>query len=255
MAIPACLILENQNHRHTHTHTLSLSTSLSAVKGQSWSEETCQNQYTECLDLADALSPGDCAHANETLVCLDTHLSHCVSGSLHTMLAKQMTINNYYCPSGCSTEPTVQDCINSFQKPAPTTEPSPLPPSEQICQYTPHLSLPNSIFSPPLSDLGSASLCHPNPKPECTLPSFYRQHCSLFSLTHLRTFGDRNLPIQTALLIGDFYLFRHEFLSISVHGELNTGTVGAYTRITEVMGLTPDTVYHVPLPLACYVPH
>ena len=148
-----------------------------------------------------------------------------------------MTIKSYYCPDGCHPSAvTQQECINSFFPP-PVIE----PPQPSInCTYTPPLNLPISNSDPPISSLGKPSHSVPIPSsPECTLPAhntFYRQHCSMFSLSHLRTFSDRNIPLQTCVLLGEVYLLKHESLSIAVNGAFKTGNAGHfYTDISQVV--------------------
>lgn len=147
---------------------------------------------------------------------------------------RNMTIKNKYCPnSDCTTEVQAV-CVASFFPP-PTTD----PPTVQNCTYVPPLPQLDPD-NPPLTPLGSPSLVPPPSPTECTLPDYqtnYRQHCSTFSLSHIRPFGDRSLPLQTCTLIGNIYLLKHESLSVSIKGSYKMGNSAFYTYISEVGGI------------------
>ena len=171
---------------------------------------------------------GECSRYNQTINCFTVYLDNCIAESLFANHARNMTIKDDYCPT-CSELP-LETCINSF-----FTPPTPTP-STTVTSQPPDCPL-FSLLLPPHSDLGSPSLSHPPPSPECSLPpheTYYKQHCSIFSLSHLRPFGDRNLPLQTCILYGNIYLIKHENLSVSVRGSVKTGAAGWYTDITEV---------------------
>jgi hypothetical protein len=191
-----------------------------------------------------------CHHYNQTIRCFDVYFEeNCIGQALYARFARNTTIKTKYCPD-CSPGP-LEGCIESFFSPVSTPSPSVTPPPPG-CSYSPPLHLLPPFTSPPLPELGSPSLSHRPPSTECSLPTHethYKQHCSIFSLSHLRPFSDRSLPLQTCILYGSVYLIKHKNMSVSVSGAIKTGTVGYYTHITEVMRLTSDSVYHYTLPL------
>ncbi|CAI8057338.1 hypothetical protein GBAR_LOCUS31249 [Geodia barretti] len=216
---------------------------LAGVHSESWTEETCDSKYEECEDLMSAPDPLDeeerCYRYNQTIRCFDVYFEeNCIGQALLATFARNRTIKTKYCPD-CSSEP-LGDCIGSFFTPVSTPSPSVTTPPPG-CSYSPPLHLFPPFTSPPLPELGSPSLSHLPLSTECSLPTHethYKQHCSIFSLSHLRPFSDRSLPLQTCVLYGSVYLIKHKNMSVSVSGAFKTGTVGYYTDITEVMRLT-----------------
>lgn len=198
---------------------------------QHWGIEICGQKYDECSELYHHSQ--DCTSFNRTIYCLGNFTDHCVNNVLSATTMRNITIKSKYCPnSNCTTE--VQAVCEASFFPPPTTG----QPTVQNCTYVPPLPQLDPD-NPPLTPLGSPSLVPPPSPTECTLPKYqtnYRQHCSTFSLSHIRPFGDRSLPLQTCLLIGNIYLLKHESLSVSIKGNYQMGNSAFYTYISEVRG-------------------
>lgn len=176
-------------------------------------------------------------HYNQTILCFGNYSEHnCIAQSLVAKTRRNHTIKRKFCPSNCIPNKTLRECIDSFF-PNLTTLITPPPPPEN-CTYSPTLPIPTSLDDPPLIVLGYPSLLPPPSPPECTPPDYetnYRQHCSMFSLTHIRSFGDRSLPLQTCTLLGKVYLLKHNSLSVSIDTSFKQGNSNFYTYITEVI--------------------
>lgn len=175
----------------------------------------------------------DCSHYNRTIHCFGSFIEHCVNNVLFASAMRNATIKERYCSGGsqCSNQPYDVCVASFFPPPDPTTSPPAL-----NCSYDPPL-LQLDPVNPALDSLGSPSLLPPPTHSDCTLPDYqtnYRQHCSIFSLSHIRPFGDRSLPLQTCKVFGKSYLLKHESLSVSVKGEHKMGNSANYTFISEV---------------------
>lgn len=231
------------------TLTLYSSLSLSHSVHASWSDSTCSEEMVVCNNLYEDNDNGDCDDFLRTIECYQDILDNCVSGAFQADRSKRITIEEYYCHMdyACTPDLTFSECVELVDE-QETPSPPPSSPPTSTCPYNPPLS---SIFTYPVIDLGSPSLSYSPPTPECTLPPFqtlHKQHCSIFSLSHLRPFSDRqqNTGLQTCTLLGHIYLLKHSALSVTVNAAAQSGTIGIYTHITEVHLITPYTV-------VCYI--
>ena len=197
---------------------------------QDWNEAACAEKFAECEQLF--YSATDCAQYEQAIQCFNNYTAQdCMVHLFSVLFWKNLTIDKY-CEQHCFPDDsaTLQTCKDSFFPPNPTTPP---PNITENCTYSTLPAPPH----PPLTLFGSPSLSPPTSPTDCTLPSYqtyYRQHCSLFSLSHLRSFGDRSLPLQTCVLYGNVYLLKHSSLSVSVKGAGRLGNSDFYTYITEV---------------------
>lgn len=192
----------------------------------------CEEKFDECSNMYDSGSQ-DCSHYNSTIYCFGDVIDHCFNYVLFSALMRNTTIKDRYCKpsSQCSNQP-LHVCVASFFPSLDPPTPSP-PPN---CTYVPPLP-PLDPVNSPLDSLGSPSLLPPPTPSDCTLPDYqtnYRQHCSIFSLSHIRPFGDRSLPLQTCKVFGKSYLLKHESLSVSIKGEHKMGNSANFTFISEV---------------------
>ena len=208
---------------------------LYAGESQVWNEATCAAKFAECHNLLSGV--GGCSQYSQTIQCFDNYtVNGCTEQLLSLPFWKNETITKY-CQLNCYSDvsATLQTCIESFSTEPPPPPPTPPPPNvTENCTYSTLPAPPH----PPLTFLGLPSLSPPPSTADCTLPVYqtsYRQHCSLFSLSHLRSFGDRSLPLQTCILYGKVYLLKHRSLSVSVYGEHRLGNSDFYTFITEVL--------------------
>ena len=230
------------------SHSLSLPLCFSHLlpppaQPHSWDEADCSDKFEECSALFSTDHPENqqemCSLLNRTIQCFMNYSTHsCIGNSLNAAAQKNMAIEDFcshdYCIPGTASE---EECSSLFEN---ISTPSPQPSDPQSCD-----TLPPIFHSGQLVNLSSPSLdLPPSPAspPECTLPdhlTYYRQHCSAFSLSHIRPFGDRSLALQTCTLFGEWYLLMHESLSVSVLGvpRLSNSDFydNFYTYISEVI--------------------
>ena len=172
-----------------------------------------------------------CRNWLEIVTCANEYFfQSCVSNGITIGILRNLAITDY-CANNCSSASTEEECRNTIS-PTPTPDPTsePTPPSN--CSSLPSAVSPDPLGDPSLTFLPSSS--------ECTLPpylTYYRQHCSVFSLSHVRPFGDRSLSMDTCFLPGKWFLFKHEHLSVVIegtHAEASRGYDYTYTYISKV---------------------
>ena len=195
--------------------------------------EACRQQLEQChlLNQNEHSEMEDkCRNWLEVVDCANEYFqSSCVSNGITVGFIKNRAIANY-CTNNCSSASTEEQCRDTISPP-PTSDPTPeRRPSN--CS-----SLPSAVSPDPLGD---PSFTFTPSSPECTLPpnlTYYRQHCSVFSLSHVRPFGDRSLGVETCSLPGKWFLFKHEHLSVVIegtHAEASGGYNYTYTYISKV---------------------
>ena len=117
------------------------------------------------------------------------------------------------------------NCTKVISPSTQITEPSRTP--GPTCQS----KLPKNFT---VGDMNGATL-HPVlslTNPLCKKHSYHAlRHCSLFTLSHLRSFGKEN--IQTCILPGSWYLLHHPDITIEIYGGIKNSK-SLYTNIDVV---------------------
>ena len=194
----------------------------------------CRTRYNSCLalereaDKAEVLDT-QCSLRNDTIHCLKPIKddSNCLPMLLQVSTHLNTEIKEFcqFCHHNSSTH------CDPPAPPLPTV--SPTPPPEENCS-----SLPSSY---PIGnhDLGVPSLVPPPTSRDCTMShyaTFHRQQCSIYTLSHIRSFGDRKRNVETCFLPGWWYLMKHQWLEVVVKGEAmyNERSGIDYTVVSEV---------------------
>ena len=201
----------------------------------------CRRHYTSCVNIENAANEAEvlevqCSLRNDTIHCLkqakddfncipliiqvSSHLSNEI-GEFCQLCHRNSTTN---CDPTAPPEP--------IPSPAPSPTPDPTNSPENCSSLPP--SYPSSNHN-----LGAPSLTPPPTSRDCTMPyykTFHRQQCSAYTLSHIRSFGDRRRSVETCFLPGWWYLLKHQWLEVAVRGEaMHNGRSGNdYTVVSEV---------------------
>ena len=183
---------------------------------------TCEklfNDQTTSILLRNGTNSSDalCQVAVQTLICLSASTCPITSPLSNEALfrANVLDTQNKYC--GFVETPTTPP---PFLPAVPICMPSGLIPANTT-QQPADLAQPN-IQSGAATD---ASCMRGSSKPLL--------HCSAFGYSHLRAFAA--FSVQTCLLPGSWYLFKHQFLTVEISAVADLSIELPYTKITKVL--------------------
>lgn len=189
-------------------------------------ENSCKWEECETKYLADTAAKNitqlyHCLYIEQARACLLD--SNCQSHNFN-VLQMNLYLNDDFDKHNCSqfTSPT-SSTTSTTHLPTPTTQP-PSTCEPKLPQNASVIDLGDAVTWPTLSLVNRL----------CSQHSYKAlRHCSLFTYSHLRPFGQKN--IQTCTLPGSWFLLRHSDVIIEVTGGIENNVASSYTKIEKVM--------------------
>lgn len=184
--------------------------------------EECERKYLADTTAKNVTQLYHCLYIEQARACLQD--SNCQSFDFNVIQMNNY-LNDDFDKHNCSqfTSPTSSTTPTTQHLPTPTTQP-PSPCKPKLPQNASVIDLGEAVTRPTISLVNRL----------CSQHSYKAlRHCSLFTYSHLRPFGQKN--IQTCTLPGSWLLLRHSDVTIEVTGGIENNAASSYTKIEKVM--------------------